>query len=72
MSAEIDSKPTANSADFHPIFPILETFLETVFFSEYFTEMLLSYVFGLTMVKYSILSINRYSKLHAVIDGLFF
>ena len=34
--------------------------------------MLLSYIFGPSMVKYNILSNNRCSKLHPVIDCLFF
>ena len=34
--------------------------------------MLLSYIFGPSMVKYDILSYSRRSKLHAVLDGLFF
>ena len=42
------------------------------FSSEYFTEILRSYIFGPSAVKYDILSNNRYSKLHAVIDCLFF
>ena len=42
------------------------------FSSEYFTEMLLSYIFGPSAVKYGILSNNRRNKLHAVIDCLFF
>ena len=41
------------------------------FSSEYFTEMLLSYIFGPSVVKYGILSNNRRSKLHVVIDCLF-
>ena len=64
--------PTLNSVDFNPIFPNLRDFPGDSFFSEYFTEILLSHIFGLTMVKYGILSMNSYSKLHAVIDGLFF
>ena len=34
--------------------------------------MLLSYIFGPSLVKYDIVSNNRGSKLHAVIDYLFF
>ena len=49
--------------------PILET---SPFSSEYFTEILRSYIFGPGVVKYGILSNNRRSKLHAVIDCLFF
>ena len=41
------------------------------FFSEYFTEMLLSYMYGPCMVKYGILSNSRRIKLQAVIDCLF-
>ena len=36
------------------------------------TEMLLSYIFGPSVVKYDILSNNRGSKLRAVIDSLFY
>ena len=39
---------------------------------EYFTEMLLSYIIGPSMVKYDILSNYRPRKLHAVIDCLIF
>ena len=53
--------------------PIFETSLETEFSSEYYyTEMLLSFIFGPSEVKYDIVSNNRRSKLHAVIDCLFF
>ena len=41
------------------------------FSSEYFTEILLTYIFGPSVVKYGILSNNWHSKLHAVIDYLF-
>jgi len=46
--------------------------MDRVYSSEYFTEMLLSYIFGASVVKYDILSNNRSSKQHAVIDCLFF
>ena len=72
MSATIESEPSTNSADYDPMFPIFETSPETEFSSEYFTEMLLSYIFGPRMVKYDILSNNRRSTLHAVIDCVFF
>ena len=61
---------TMTSADFDPIFPIFETSQE-MFSWEYFTEMLLSYIFGPIVVKYGILSDMRHSKLHTVIDYLF-
>ena len=51
---------------------MLETCPKTEFSSEYFTEMLLSKIFRPSVVKYGILSDNRRSKLHAVIDCLFF
>ena len=41
------------------------------FSSEHFTEMLLSYLFGPSVIKYGILSNNRRGKLHAVIGCLF-
>ena len=72
MSATIESEPSTNSADYDPMFPIFETSPETEFSSEYFTEMLLSYIVGPRMVKYDILSNNRRSALHAVIDCVFF
>ena len=69
----MESELTTNSADFDPIFPYLgDGSPETEFFSEYFTETLLSYIFGPSVVKYGILSNNRRSKLHAVIDCLIF
>ena len=71
VSVTIESEPTKNSTDFDPISTlILETSPEKEFSSEHFTEMLLSYIFGPSVVKYGILSNNRYSKLHAVIDCL--
>ena len=45
--------------------PIFQTSPQTELSSEYFTEMLLSYVFGPRMVKYDILSNNWRSKIHA-------
>ena len=51
---------------------IFETSPEMEFSSEYITEMLLSYIFGPSVVKYDILSNNRCSKLHPVINCLFF
>jgi len=52
--------------------PILETSPDKEFSSEYFTEILRSDIFGPSVVKYDILSNNRRSKLHAVIDCLLF
>ena len=72
VSVTIESEPTTNSANFDRYSLILKTFPETEFSSEYFTEMLLSYIFGLSVVKYGILSNNRRSKQQAVIDCLFF
>ena len=40
--------------------------------SEYFTEMLLSYIFGPSVVRYNILSNNSSGTLHAVINCVFF
>ena len=42
------------------------------FSAEYFTEMWLSYIFRPSVVNYDVLRNNRYSRLHAVIDCLFF
>ena len=42
--------------------------LETMFSSEYFKEILLSYIFGPSVVKYDILSNNRRNELHTVKD----
>ena len=68
MSVTIESEPTTNSTDFNPMSALfLETSLEKEFSSEYFTEMLVSYIFGPSVVEYGILSDNRRSKLHAVI-----
>ena len=39
---------------------------------EYFTEMLLSFIFGPSVVKYDMLSNNCRSKIHAVVDCPFF
>ena len=66
----MESEPTTNSADLDPMFPELSQ--RRMFSSEYFTEMLLSYIFGPSVVKYDVLSNNRRSKLHAVIDCLVF
>ena len=67
MSVTIKSKPTTNSADFDPMFSDRSDHPETEFSSEYFREMLLSYIFGPSEVKYYILRENRRNKLHAVI-----
>jgi len=72
MSLKIKSEPTTKSAHFDPIFADLRDFLQTEFSSEYFQKMLLSYVFRPSVVKYGILGNNRRSKLHAVIDYLFY
>ena len=73
MSVTIESELTRNFTDFDPTSAlILETSPEKELSSEYFTEMLLSYIFGSSVVKYGILSSKRCSKLHAVIDCLFF
>ena len=50
---------------------ILETSLQTEFSSEYFTEMLLSYIFMPSLIKYGSLSNKRCSKLSAIKDCLF-
>ena len=71
MSVTIEPELTTNFVDFDPIFPDLRDFLETEFSSEYFTEILLSYIFEPSVVKYGILSNNRRSN-HVVIDFLFF
>ena len=69
MSVTIESEPTTTSANISIRYSlIVETSPETEFSLEYFTEMLLSYIFGPSVVKYGILSNNRRSKLHAVID----
>ena len=65
MSVTIESEPSTISIRCSPIF---ETSLETEFSSENFTEMLLSYIFGPSVVIYDIRSNNRRSKLHAVIE----
>ena len=72
MSLAIESEPTTNSADFDPIFPDRRDFSGDGVSSEYFTEMLLTYISIPSVVKYGILSNNRCSKLHVVIDCLFF
>lgn len=61
-----------NSADFHPTLPNLRASLERGFSSEYFTELLPSYIFGPRVVKCGILSNNRHNKLHAFIECQFF
>ena len=54
------------------IFPNLRDFPGKEFSSEYFTEILRSDIFWPNVVKYDILSNNRRSKLHAVLDCLLF
>ena len=44
MSVTVESEPTTNSADFDPIFPDLRDFPGGRVSSEYFTEMLVSYI----------------------------
>ena len=68
----IESEPPTNCANFDPMLPNLWNFPGAGVFSEYFTEMLLSYIFRPRVVKYDILRNNRCSKLHAVLDCLFF
>ena len=73
MSVTIESEPSINSTNFDPMFGDFLNSPETELSSECFTEILLSYIFGPSVVKYNILSINiRRSKLYAVIDCLFF
>ena len=72
MSVTIESVSSTNSADFDPMFPDLWNFPEAEFSSEYFTEMLLSYIFGPSVVKYDILSNDKCRKLHAVIEAASF
>ena len=72
MSVTIECELSTNSAISIRCFPIFETSPETKFSSEYFTEMLLSYIFGPSVVKYDILSNNRRRELHAVIDCIFY
>ena len=69
MSVTKESEPTTN--DFDPIFFDLRDFPGDGVFVRVFTEMLLSYIFWPSVVKYGILSNNRGSKLHVVIDCLF-
>ena len=60
MSVTTESEPTTNSADFDPIFPDPRDFLgDGVFFT--LTEMLLSYIFVPSVVKYGIPRNNRRS-----------
>jgi len=65
VSVTIESKPTTNSTDFDPIFPDLRDLPEYGVSSEYFTEMLLSYVFVPSMVDYGRLSNNRSSHMQS-------
>lgn len=67
-----ENKMASSHSDFDPMFQIFETSQEKEFSSECLTEMLLSYILELSVVKYDILSNNRCSKLHAVINCLFF
>ena len=55
LSGTKESEPSMNFADFDPIFPILETSLETVFF-RIFDRKLLCYIFGPSMVEHDILT----------------
>ena len=57
VSVTIESEPSTNSADFDPMFPIFETFPETEFSTEYFIEMLVSYIFWSSVAEYDILMI---------------
>ena len=72
MSVTIKSEPTTKSAHFDPIFPDLRDFPADGVFFGVFSEMLLSHIFRLSVVKYGILGNNRRSKLHAVIDYLIY
>lgn len=75
MNITKESKLKTNSANFDLIFPILETYSQTdrVFFSVFYRIlMLLSYIFGPSVVKYGILSNNRCRKPHADTDCIFF
>ena len=54
----------------HELYRLRSDFPQDRFSSEYFTEMLLSYIFRPSVVKYGILSSDRRSKLHAFIDCL--
>ena len=51
MSVTIESEPSKTSADFDPMLPDHLNFPETEFSSEHFREMLLSYIFGPSVVK---------------------
>ena len=70
MNVTTESDPSTNSVISNRCSPILFQTPETEFSSDYFTEMLLIYIFGPSVVKYDILSNNRRSKPHAVIDYL--
>mgnify|MGYP006964572074 CR=1 FL=1 len=69
VSVTIESDPTTLISIRYSL--ILETSPETEFSSDYFTEMLFSYIMWPSVVKYGILSNNMRGKLHAVIDCLF-
>ena len=62
------SLPSTSSSLKLPIFPDLKDFTGGGVFFRVFYKMLLSYIFWLSVVKYGIISNNRGSKLHAVID----
>jgi len=73
MSVTIESEPSTNSADFDPMFPYLWNFpVDRVFFRVFYRNVAYLCIFGPSMVKYNVLSNNRRSELHAVIDCLFF
>ena len=72
MSVTIESEPSTNSADFDPMFPDLGNFrVDRVFFGVFCRNIANLHLWP-SVVKYDILSNNRRSKIHAVIDCLFF
>ena len=68
----MESEPTTNSADFDPVFPDLRDFSGDEVFFRVFYRNVASLHLRPSVVKYGLLSNNRRSKLHAVIDYLFF
>ena len=71
MGVTIESAPTTKSSDFDPIVLDPSDFLGEQSFLQSITEILLTYISRPSVVKYGILSNNRCSKLHAVLDCLF-
>lgn len=72
VSVMTECEPSTNSANLIRCCLIFETFLEMEFSSEYVSEMLLSFIFRPSVVKYDILRNKRCNELHAVRDCLFF